>query len=304
MIEINEYAPLSDIFRPSQAGASLMSYFPPKWPIPSDAKWIQVNGYPMAYQDRGAGVPLILVHGSLCDYRMWQGQLEAFSRTHRVLNVSLRHYFPELWDGEGNDFSVTQHGQDVGVFIQQLALGRVHLLGHSRGGAVAFEVAKKCPELIQTLILADPVARLDLPETESSRKAVAFRSKLLGDLRQDVAKGDIKDGTARFINGLTGAGSWESLPDALQKVCLQNVQTELAGDRFPLVADGELQKFDFPVLTLTGENSAPFYGFLISEMRKRGGFKPPVIIPGAGHAMNIQNPNAFNKAVLKFTAEQ
>jgi esterase len=47
-----------------------MPYLPPKWSIPSDVKWIEVNGYPMAYQDSGAGAPLILVHGSLCDYRM------------------------------------------------------------------------------------------------------------------------------------------------------------------------------------------------------------------------------------------
>ena len=64
-----------------------MSYLPPKWSIPSDVEWIEINGCPMAYQDSGAGAPLILVHGSLCDYRMWPGQLEAFSKKHRVLNV-------------------------------------------------------------------------------------------------------------------------------------------------------------------------------------------------------------------------
>jgi pimeloyl-ACP methyl ester carboxylesterase len=54
---------------------------------------------------------------------------------------------------------------------------------------------------------------------------------------------------------------------------------------------------------LNGEKSPPMYGVLISEMRKRGNFEPSVIIPGAGHAMNAQNPKAFNEAVLKFTSE-
>ena len=92
-----------------------MSYLPPKWSIPADVKWIEVNGYPMAYQDRGAGPPLVLVHGSFCDYRIWPDQLEPFSKKHRVLSVSLRHYFPELWDGVGNDFSFAQHAEDVEV---------------------------------------------------------------------------------------------------------------------------------------------------------------------------------------------
>ena len=98
-----------------------MSYLPPNWPIPFDVKWIEVNGYPMAYQDSGAGAPLVLVHGALCDYRLWPIQLEAFSKEHRVLNVSLRHYFPEVWDGTGNDFSFTQHAHDVGHDCTPLA---------------------------------------------------------------------------------------------------------------------------------------------------------------------------------------
>ena len=237
-----------------------MSYVPPKWPIPSDVKWIEVNGYPMAYQDSGAGEPLVLIHGSLHDYRMWSNQLEAFSKKHRVLNVSLRHYFPELWDGAGNDFSCAQHAHDLGAFIQQLSIGPVHLLGHSRGGAVAIEVAKKYPSLIRTLILEDAAARLELAETDE--KTIAFRSELFADFRQDVAEGKFEDGMARFIDGMGGPGSWESMTAERQKRFLQNAWTALVEDPLPLTGDDELRKFNFPVLMLTGEKSPPMYGLL------------------------------------------
>jgi pimeloyl-ACP methyl ester carboxylesterase len=49
--------------------------------------------------------------------------------------------------------------------------------------------------------------------------------------------------------------------------------------------------------------SPPMYGVFITEMRKRTSFPPAVIIPGAGHAMNRQNPKAFNEAVLQFRSE-
>jgi pimeloyl-ACP methyl ester carboxylesterase len=281
-----------------------MSYLPPKWPIPFDVKWIDVNGYPMAYQDSGAGAPLVLVHGALCDYRLWPIQLEAFSKKHRVLNVSLRHYFPEVWDGAGNDFSFAQHAHDVGTFIQRLALGPVHLLGHSRGGLVVIEVAKKHPDLIRTLILADVQPRLELPKTEENLKALAFRSKLIDDFQHDVAMADVEGGMARYMNALSGAGTWESMPARRQKEFLQNVSTVLVvDDPAPLTTDDDLRKFNFPVLMLIGEKSPPAYGRLMGEMQKRGNFKPAVIIPDAAHGMFRQNPKAFNEAILDFTSE-
>jgi pimeloyl-ACP methyl ester carboxylesterase len=158
---------------------------------------------------------------------------------------------------------------------------------HSRGGAVVLEVAKKYPELIRTLVLADASARIELPESEENLKAVAFCSRLFADFRQDVAKGDIEGGMACFVDVLVGPGFWESLPAALQKGFLQNVQTALVKDLVPLATDDEPRKFNFPVLMLTGGKSPPLYGLLISEMRKRAGFKPPVIIPGAGHALSF-----------------
>ena len=58
----------------------------------------------------------------------------------RVLAVCLRRYWPEAWNGEGGA-SVAQHAEDVLEFIDQVAGGRADLVGHSRGGRVALEVA-------------------------------------------------------------------------------------------------------------------------------------------------------------------
>src|SRR6516225_4624639 len=63
------------------------------WPLPEGIKSVEVNGYPMAYQESGSGTPLVLVHGSMNDYRCWNLQIPAFTAHYRVLAVSLRHYF-------------------------------------------------------------------------------------------------------------------------------------------------------------------------------------------------------------------
>ncbi len=56
---------------------------------------LPVNGYDMAYLDVGAGPPLVCVHGSLCDFRIWFCVLGPLTKSHRVIAVSLRHFFPE-----------------------------------------------------------------------------------------------------------------------------------------------------------------------------------------------------------------
>src|SRR4051794_1411799 len=111
----------------------------PSWPIPSELKWEAINGYPMAYRDAGEGTAVLLVHGSTNDYRIWNAQFGRLSANFRVIAVSLRHCYPERWDGTGTDFSIEQHAQDVVALITKLNLGKVHLIGHSRGGAVAME---------------------------------------------------------------------------------------------------------------------------------------------------------------------
>ena len=67
----------------------------PNWSIPSELKWEAINGYPMAYRDAGEGTPIVLVHGSTNDYRIWNAQFSVFSAAYRVVAVNLRHFYPE-----------------------------------------------------------------------------------------------------------------------------------------------------------------------------------------------------------------
>src|SRR4051794_1108395 len=99
---------------------------------------LHVNGYDMGYTEHGEGTPLLLIHGSLCDLRFWSQQMEPLGQQRRVIAPSLRHYWPAQWNGGGNDFTIHQHVEDVAAFIAALGAGPVDLLGHSRGGHVAF----------------------------------------------------------------------------------------------------------------------------------------------------------------------
>jgi len=281
---------------------SLPAVAAPKWPIPDGMKTIEVNGYDMAYQEAGSGIPLVLVHGALSDYRVWYAQVPEFSKAYRTIVVSLRHYYPEKWNGVGDDFSILQHASDVATLIKNLNLGKVHLLGHSRGGAVALNVARLYPEVIRTLTLEDTSGMESLlPDTPESRKLAAETRGIAETLRANLATGDIEKAAREFTDALNGPGAWEKRPAGQKQITLDNLGTATDSGERPKVSCGDIQKFNFPVLLLNGERSPKRYGEMMAAMRQcKPDIPAPVVVPKAAHSMNRENPEFFNQAVLDF----
>jgi esterase len=277
----------------------------PKWPLPEGVKSVEVNGYDIAYQETGSGVPLVLVHGAISDYRGWAAQVPEFAKNYWVIAVSLRHYYPERWDGKGNDFSIGQHISDLPVFIRQLNVGPVHLLGHSRGGAVVLNAAKMHPELIKSLILED-ASGLEalLPTSPDNDRLVAEAKANREALAHALAAGEIEAGVQRYIEALNGAGSWSKLAADRKQMFFDNIGTALIPEGRPVTTCAEISKFSFPILLLNGERSPKRYGAMYQAMRKCKDIPEPVVIPNAAHGMHRDNPAAFNAAVLSFLARQ
>src|SRR4051812_30592695 len=77
------------------------------WPIPAGVKTMAVNGYDLAYVEEGKGEVLVLLHGASNDLRSFQLQMKPLGEKFRTISVSLRHYWPEPWSGDG-EFSSEQ----------------------------------------------------------------------------------------------------------------------------------------------------------------------------------------------------
>jgi pimeloyl-ACP methyl ester carboxylesterase len=183
---------------------------------------LRVNGYDMAYLDVGqakdGGHPLVCVHGTLGDFRTWYAVLGPLSKRHRVIAVSLRHFFPEHWDGVGDDYRIAQHVADVIAFLEQIDPKPVDLMGHSRGGHIAFRVAQQRPELLRKVVLAEPGGdfdnTLDPAIVPGARSALATRT--LASLNK-VRAGDIEGALQNFVDGIDGEGAWRRLPAAAKQ---------------------------------------------------------------------------------------
>ena len=274
------------------------------WPIPDPLRVIDVNGYPLAYRDEGKGPPVVLLHGSFSDCRAWSLQVPAFAARYRVLAPCLRHYYPERWDGRGGDFSVSQHADDVAAFVVNAGLPKVHLIGHSRGGAVALTVARRRPGLVRSLVLADPRGlEALLPDTPRARELAAQLAASFATLQQLLAAGDLDQAARGFVDALAGPGAWDRRSPELKQGFLDNIGTAIDTGEAPDVTCDDVAGLHMPMLLVSGERSPQRYGAMFAAMRACDPAIPlHVTIPGAAHAMHRDNPDAFNAAVLNFLA--
>jgi esterase len=276
-----------------------------RWPTGERTQFIGVDGYPLAYVEAGAILPaVLLVHGSISDYRSWVNQVGPLSARHRTLAVSLRHCYPDRWDGGGDDFSVAQHADDLREFIVRKRLGPVHLVGHSRGGAVALELALQRPDVVRTLVLADP-GGLDalLPDTPDGRRMAQETAQMFARLRVNLAQRGPETAAREFVDALSGPGGWNRRTPEQRQMMLDNIATGPACAQRPEFTPAQIASLAVPILAVTGAHSPARYAAIFEAMRALNPrVSAAVAIEGAAHAMHRENPAAFNACVLDFLA--
>jgi non-heme chloroperoxidase len=272
------------------------------------AKEVRVNELIFHYIETGQGAPVLLVHGTLEDYRSWDGQLEAFSKKYQLISYSRRYHYPNEWIKESTDFSVTIHAKDLAALIKALNLPPVHLIGHSYGAYIAFLVAKDHPEFVRTLTLGEPpMVPLIKATPEGDALLTSFITTSIIPTNEAFKQGNDQEGVRRFLNGVLGDGSYDKLPPPVQARVMDNVQ-ELKGETssrelYPPTTCEDVQKVKAPTLLLDGEFSPKFFR-LSNDMLQR--CLPSAVratIPAASHGLEVENPQAFNETVLAFLAK-
>jgi esterase len=265
---------------------------------------LPVNGYDMAYVEQGQGAPLLLVHGTLCDYRHWSGQMAPFGAHYRTIALSLRHCWPEQWDGEGDDFTVQQHTADVAGFLSALGAGPVHLIGHSRGGHIAFRAAQNDPDLVRTLTLVEPGGALapDLEASIGPGAPVTDLGALYAHAAEQIRRGEIDAGLKAVMDVNGGPGTWEKTPERFRQYRRDNARTligQIKERRAPF-ARADAEAIRAPTLLIAGERSPASFHRILDGLETAIGNVRRAVIPNASHSSNLDNPPAFAREVLAF----
>lgn len=267
----------------------------------------RINGYDLSVLEAGeaSAIPLFLVHGSLCDQRIWSAQIAAFAGHYRVLALSLRHFWPEQWDGCGNGYEIRQHAEDIAELIRHLDVGPVHLLGHSRGGHVCFRVAQHFPETIRTLILAEPGGQLDPALADHGAPPPgADLGRMFEDSARLIADGKTDAGLELFVTAVGGPKAWKYATEGFKAMARDNAMTIVGQAREARLTfmKAEIESIEIPVLLIGGALTRGHFPKVLDAMQRLMPDVERVTIEGAGHPMYEQRPVTFNDAVLGFLA--
>ena len=269
---------------------------------------LHVNGVDLSYLDQGTGTPVVFVHGAFSDLRFWEPQRQAVAQQYRFIAYTYRYHGTAPWADAGQDYSAVTHAADLAAFIRELNAGPVHLVALSYGGLLATLAASEHPELLRSLTLAEPAIGALLADIPEGKSALEDRGKAMAAVGGAVKAGDAVQATKLFFDWVNnqGAGAFDKQPEAVRQMILDNARTVpllLAAPAPPAVSCATLGGVKAPTLVMGGAQT-PRYFALISEVVVRclPGSRL-VTIPNATHPLSIQNPAAFNEALLQFLAQ-
>jgi 3-oxoadipate enol-lactonase len=253
---------------------------------------------PLAFEERGTGPALVLVHGHPFGRRMWAPQLASLSNAFRVIAPDLPGY------GEspvyGPTIEMRELADTVLELMDALDVQRATVVGLSMGGLVAMELGLAHPERTNGLVLTATTAAPVTPEEAETRLRVAAQLERDGMLGHTLEMGGQLFGPAARRD-----------PELVGRVLAMMLATPPAGAAAALRGRAERPPYDrllrdlrVPVLVIAGDQDAYSTKEITDQLVESLPRPEVVILPGVGHLPNLEAPEQFDAAVRAFAQER
>jgi pimeloyl-ACP methyl ester carboxylesterase len=256
---------------------------------------IRTNGLEIAYERVGEGPLLVFAHGAASDARLWRPQLAALADEFTVV----------AWDepgaGRSSDvragFGLADYADSLATLIEALARGPAHVAGISWGGTVVQELYRHHPELVATLLLVDTYAgwKGSLPPEE-------VRARVTGAYRALVVPAEEFDPARALPGWFAGDPPAEFVP--LLEEMAADVRPESLRAALRVMSEADqrdlLPRIAVPTLLIWGELDARSPLSVARQFEHAVPDAKLVVIPGAGHVSNLDQPEPFTDAVREF----
>ena len=262
----------------------------------TDLKFIDVNGVRTAYRfDGPKDAPVLMLSNSLMStHRMWDPQMTAFTRHHRVLRYDTRgHGSSQTTPGP---YSIERLAEDAAALIDSLVGGPVHFLGLSMGGMIGQRLAVSRPDLVNKLVLCDTASIMPTPEMWNGRISTAEQNGLEALVGSTIKRWftepfiQASPAAIGFVEGMirdTDAPGYIACAKAIRDMNQTHILKDIKARTLVLI--GALD----PACT-------PQQGEVLHAHIPAA---ETVTIEDAAHLSNIEKPTEFNEAVLSFLTE-
>jgi pimeloyl-ACP methyl ester carboxylesterase len=242
------------------------------------------DGVKIHYQVHGSGPTLLLTHGYSSTSTMWSGQIDALSKHHKLVLWDMRGHGQSDYPEDPAAYSEALTISDMAALLDEVGATSAIVGGLSLGGYMSLAFYRSHPERVRALLIIDTGPGF---KNEDARDAWNKRAHDTGDRFE-------REGLA-VLQSLSRERSSVSHRDASG---LARAARGMLTQRDASVMES-LPAIKVPALVIVGADDTPFLAASDYMAAKIPGAKK-VIIPAAGHAVNIDQPQAFVEAVLPF----
>lgn len=252
----------------------------------------EVNDISLYYEKEGQGEPLLLLHGLGSDGRSWEYQLEPFAEQFRVIVPDVR--------GHGRSakppgpYSVSQFANDIFTLLDQLQIDQFHLVGLSMGGMIGFQMAVDQPERLKSLTIVN--SGPELVPRGLKEKWQIWQRRLITRFVSMQKIGEIIGGRLfpephqaqykeQFIQQM-GANDPQAYKTATNALLGWSVSEKL-------------DRIQCPILVISADMDYTPVAFKEAYVRQLPTARL-LVIENSRHATPVDQPEAFNTAVLQF----
>lgn len=253
------------------------------------------TGVQLAFDDAGSGPAVVLLHGFPFNRSMWREQTDGLRNQFRVVTPDLRgHGESEVTAGTA---TMETMARDIAALLDHLEITRAIIGGLSMGGYVTLALARLFTERVQALVLADTRAQADTEEAKRNRFVQA--EQVLKEGMQPIVDG--------MLPKLVTAETTAMRKDVVDRVREMMLNTPPEGGAAALRGMAErqdqrefLSQIHVPTLILVGRDD-PITPLVDSElMHETIRDSRLEIIERSAHVSNLEQPEKFNEAVVKF----
>lgn len=263
----------------------------------------EVNGTKLYYEVAGKGEPIVFVHGNFGDRRHWDFQFVPLSKEFKVIRYDVRGFGKSSLPKSDEPYSDTK---DLKALLQFLKVDKAHVCGLSRGSAVVVDFALEYPEMCLSLIPIGPWAggfgfgEFKSPNADSLYSIFPVANKLL----ESQGTKAITDYLWKGNNCLARSVKTPSTLDSLLKMGYDYTYwSHLNNSKIESLdppAISRLNQILLPTLIVTSEYDLESCKEIADRMEKEISGSRKVVIKEAGHIMNMDKPEEFNRYITEF----